>query len=97
MDNDCTVLVIEDDDGARDSLCEYLSAAGYDVRKARGGAEALTALGTAAPDAVLLRGGGWGHGAGMCQWGAVGRAEAGQGYREILRAYYAGAEVARVY
>ncbi|HET8733826.1 MAG TPA: hypothetical protein VFM45_08645 [Anaeromyxobacteraceae bacterium] len=45
----------------------------------------------------VLRGGGWGHGAGMCQWGAVGRAEAGQGYREILRAYYAGAEVARIY
>jgi SpoIID/LytB domain protein len=45
----------------------------------------------------VLRGGGWGHGAGMCQWGAVGRAEAGQGYREILRAYFSGAEVARVY
>ena len=43
---------------------------------------------------VVLRGGGWGHGAGMCQWGAVGRAEAGQGYREILRAYFSGAEVA---
>jgi SpoIID/LytB domain protein len=48
-------------------------------------------------DATVLRGGGWGHGAGMCQWGAVGRAEAGQGYREILRAYYSGAEVRRVY
>jgi SpoIID/LytB domain protein len=47
--------------------------------------------------ATVLRGGGWGHGAGMCQWGAVGRAEAGQGYREILRAYFSGAEVARVY
>ncbi len=45
----------------------------------------------------VFRGGGWGHGAGMCQWGAVGRAEAGQGYREILRAYYSGAEVARIY
>jgi len=45
----------------------------------------------------LLRGGGWGHGAGMCQWGAVGRAEAGQGYREILKAYFGGAEVARIY
>lgn len=47
--------------------------------------------------ATVLHGGGWGHGAGMCQWGAVGRAEAGQGYREILRAYFSGAEVARVY
>jgi SpoIID/LytB domain protein len=51
----------------------------------------------AAPGALVLTGGGWGHGAGMCQWGAVGRAEEGQGYREILRAYYSGAEVARVY
>jgi SpoIID/LytB domain protein len=48
-------------------------------------------------DALVLHGGGWGHGAGMCQWGAVGRARAGQDYREILRAYYSGAEVARVY
>jgi SpoIID/LytB domain protein len=47
--------------------------------------------------ALVLRGGGWGHGVGMCQWGAVGRARAGQGYREILRAYFAGAEVARIY
>ena len=48
-------------------------------------------------DEVVLHGGGWGHGAGMCQWGAVGRAEAGQGYRQILRAYFSGAEVARIY
>jgi stage II sporulation protein D len=47
--------------------------------------------------AWVLRGGGWGHGAGMCQWGAVGRAAAGQGYQEILRAYYSGAEVVRIY
>ncbi len=51
MDNDCTVLVIEDDDGAREALCEYLSAAGHDVRRARGGAEGLAALPV---DAILL-------------------------------------------
>jgi SpoIID/LytB domain protein len=50
-----------------------------------------------ASDGVVLRGGGWGHGAGMCQWGAVGRARAGHGHREILGAYYPGAEIARVY
>jgi SpoIID/LytB domain protein len=48
-------------------------------------------------DALVLRGGGWGHGVGLCQWGAVGRAMAGQGYQEILRAYFSGAEVARIY
>jgi SpoIID/LytB domain protein len=50
-----------------------------------------------APGAWHLHGGGWGHGAGMCQWGAVGRAESGQRYDDILRAYFSGAEVARVY
>lgn len=44
-----------------------------------------------------FRGGGWGHGVGMCQWGAIARAGAGQGYRQILGAYFAGAAVARIY
>jgi SpoIID/LytB domain protein len=48
-------------------------------------------------EALVLRGGGWGHGVGLCQWGAVGRAMSGQGHQEILRAYFAGAEVAKVY
>lgn len=46
---------------------------------------------------LSLVGGGWGHGVGMCQVGAMGRARAGQGYREILAAYYNGAEVATFY
>ncbi|HEX8704859.1 MAG TPA: SpoIID/LytB domain-containing protein [Myxococcaceae bacterium] len=45
----------------------------------------------------LFRGGGWGHGVGMCQTGAIGRAEAGQRYKSILRHYYNGAEVAPIY
>ena len=44
-----------------------------------------------------FRGGGWGHGVGMCQTGAIGRAEAGQRYRDILRFYFNGAEVAPIY
>lgn len=38
----------------------------------------------------VLRGAGRGHGLGLCQWGADGRARAGQTYREIVRAYYPG-------
>jgi SpoIID/LytB domain protein len=49
------------------------------------------------PGALVLRGGGWGHGVGMCQWGAIARAAAGQDHRAILRAYYSGAEVAKIY
>ena len=48
-------------------------------------------------ESLVLHGGGWGHGVGLCQWGAVGRAMTGQGHREILRAYFSGAEVAKVY
>lgn len=46
---------------------------------------------------VLFSGRGFGHGVGMCQWGARGMAEAGKSYREILLHYYAGAEVKRIY
>ena len=49
------------------------------------------------PEGGSFRGGGWGHGVGMCQWGAIGRAAAGQDYRRILGAYFSGAEVARIY
>jgi SpoIID/LytB domain protein len=44
-----------------------------------------------------FQGGGWGHGVGMCQTGAAGRAQAGQKYPEILRHYFNGAEVAPIY
>lgn len=45
----------------------------------------------------IFRGAGWGHGVGMCQVGAIGRAEAGQSYREILRHYFNGAAPRRIY
>ena len=51
----------------------------------------------ATPIGWVFRGGGWGHGVGMCQTGAIGRAEAGQSYRDILRHYFNGAEVAPIY
>jgi stage II sporulation protein D len=46
---------------------------------------------------AVIEGGGWGHGIGMCQVGAMGRARAGQNYRTILRAYYPGTEIRKVY
>lgn len=46
---------------------------------------------------VELHGRGYGHGAGMCQWGAIGRARAGQPVERILAAYYPGSELVRVY
>ena len=45
---------------------------------------------------LTVRGTGNGHGVGMCQWGAIGRARAGQDVRTILRTYYPGTTLARV-
>jgi|GEM_PF-84159 len=43
--------------------------------------------------AVILRGAGWGHGAGMCQVGATMMAYRGRSYREILSHYYPNTEL----
>lgn len=45
---------------------------------------------------LALRGRGYGHGIGMCQWGAIGRARAGQDYRTILSTYYPGTTIGSV-
>jgi stage II sporulation protein D len=46
---------------------------------------------------VVIEGQGFGHGAGLCQWGARGMAEAGRTYREILGHYYREVRVHRLY
>ncbi len=45
---------------------------------------------------LTLRGRGNGHGVGMCQWGAIGRARAGQDFQTILGTYYPGTTLAHV-
>jgi len=47
----------------------------------------LTSI-TASEKTVRFEGQGWGLGVGLCQWGARGRALAGQKYDAILKAYY---------
>ena len=42
---------------------------------------------------LVVKGNGYGHGVGMCQWGAIGRARAGQSARTILATYYPGTTV----
>jgi stage II sporulation protein D len=42
---------------------------------------------------LTFLGRGNGHGVGMCQWGAIGRARAGQSFRTILATYYPGTTV----
>jgi len=46
---------------------------------------------------LVAAGAGSGHGVGMCQWGAVGRARAGQDYRAILTTYFPGTKIEKLY
>lgn len=48
-----------------------------------------------AEEVITFAGRGWGHGVGMCQYGAEGRAKAGKNYKEILGFYYTGAEITK--
>jgi DNA-binding response OmpR family regulator len=48
------LLVVDDDRGLRDVLRRALALVGYDVHLAQGGADALSEVATAVPDAVVL-------------------------------------------
>ncbi len=69
----------------RDVRGAMLSSTYFSVERESRGGSRLTGL--------TLRGSGNGHGVGMCQWGAIGRARAGQDARTILRHYYPGTAV----
>lgn len=45
---------------------------------------------------LTFRGRGTGHGVGLCQWGAIGRARAGWSAKDILAAYYPGTTLSSV-
>lgn len=47
-------------------------------------------------NALLIKGHGWGHGVGMCQWGARGMALAGKSYKEITAYYYKDVRLAKI-
>jgi stage II sporulation protein D len=59
----------------------------------------LLALSAAPADAasrLTVRGAGFGHGVGMSQYGAMGFAQQGAGYRDILAHYYTGTAIAKL-
>ncbi len=47
--------------------------------------------------AIIFTGRGWGHGVGMCQFGAYGLAKQGLNVEQILKTYYTGIELTRMY
>jgi len=92
-----TRLAIVGDGGTREVRGEL------EVRRALGNLKsALFVLSSVrGPDGHLsslsARGGGHGHGIGMCQTGAVGMAESGASYRDILQHYYRNSHLKRMY
>ncbi len=65
----------------------FRMAVGPDVIKS-----AMFSVRDSEPD-FSFHGRGWGHGVGMCQWGAKGQAQNGKGFREILDFYFPGMDV----
>jgi stage II sporulation protein D len=65
-----------------------LNSSKFDIALTRGGGRVTE---------IVANGGGWGHGIGMCQVGAMGRARAGQDYRTILGTYYPGTVIQKLY
>jgi stage II sporulation protein D len=55
------------------------------------------AIRDAGANVTFENGRGFGHGVGMCQWGAKGMAEAGKTPQEILALYYPGAKLFKAY
>lgn len=82
-------LQIKGADGASQIL------SGKDFRQMIGPNEIRSARFDAAVASNKLRveGLGWGHGVGMCQWGAYGMARKGKKAEAILKHYYPGAEI----
>ncbi|MDD3804622.1 MAG: SpoIID/LytB domain-containing protein, partial [bacterium] len=46
---------------------------------------------------IIINGGGFGHGVGMCQYGAMEMAKSGKNYKQILNHYYKGIQLKRIY
>ncbi len=46
---------------------------------------------------VILNGKGYGHGVGLCEWGAIGMAKQGYDYKKILYHYFPGTSISRYY
>lgn len=50
-----------------------------------------------APHEWIFRGGGFGHGVGLCQHGSIGQAKAGRSYEAILQHYYRGGQLRKAW
>jgi stage II sporulation protein D len=67
------------------------------IRKTFGGLRSSLFVVEVREGAATFRGAGFGHGVGLCQTGAIGMAEAGRSYRQILGHYYQGGIVRKLW
>jgi len=72
-----------------DSTGKILSSVWFDLELTRSDSGEITT--------VLFKGRGYGHGLGICQWGAVGMSRRGYTYDQIFRFYYRGARIVKLY
>ncbi len=67
------------------------------IRQVLGGLRSSLFVVEVKDGAATFRGAGFGHGVGLCQTGAIGMAEAGRSYREILTHYYPGSALRKLW
>jgi stage II sporulation protein D len=68
-----------------------INSQGYPILKSSNISDIFINQGT-----IFVKGIGYGHGVGMCQMGAIGRAKSGQKYDKILKTYYKNTEIRKV-
>lgn len=106
------VRIADADPGGRALTLEFLDAAGTPLDRTSAdrfrndynvglplSAQLLSALWTSVrrgDSALIVDGRGFGHGIGLCQYGAGGYARRGTTYRDILTHYYPGSQVTRL-
>jgi stage II sporulation protein D len=86
--------------GGRDR--EELVLRGLKVRFGLGLRESLFVIeretdGGGAVQRFVFTGKGWGHGVGLCQVGAFGMARSGSAFEDILKHYYTGIALQKIY
>jgi stage II sporulation protein D len=69
----------------------------FHIRTVLGGLKSTMFVVAKTGDEFVFSGGGFGHGVGMCQTGAIGMAEQGLSYRDILAHYYPGSRLRKLY
>lgn len=84
-----TAQILDQYEIRRRMHAKFLFSSAFAIRQERDAAGHLSA--------VTLRGAGWGHGAGLCQIGALGMALSGIDYRAICRHYYPASTLRTVY